>query len=282
MPEPTTTRRRPRWLLAAACLLGLHCADEVPPLFEAGAPAAPATMPAADGGAADAPADAPAADAPGDTRATPVDTRARDTLTITPASPDTASPPVTADTAPALTPDTAPQTFDTGVVAADAPADTALPPPPDAQPDRLPDTAPPDASTACSGLGNGMPCPDGHCCNGACVSNRSVNSCGTSCSPCTARANTFAGCDGTACTYACYAGFGDCDGNAANGCETGTVQSMQHCGGCNLACQPANASNGRCAGGTCTYEACTIGYRDCDNTSRNGCEARVSDAGGCP
>jgi hypothetical protein len=249
-------------------LAALGCSDELPLLADAGsAPAA--VVPKIDAGtAADAPASAAVADGAGDD-ATAL--RKRDTLT---AGPDTATAPppdlgTTTPDAPAVT-------------TVDAPADA---PAPDAAPDLARDTAPdlaPEVMGVCAGLTNGAPCPDGHCCAGACVSNRSVNSCGSSCNPCPARANTFVGCDGQSCTHGCYAGYGDCDGNAANGCETSTTQSAQHCGGCAMACQPAHAVNGRCAGGSCTYDTCALGWRDCDGQPRNGCEAQVSDAGGCP
>jgi hypothetical protein len=35
---------------------------------------------------------------------------------------------------------------------------------------------------------------------------------------------------------ACNAGFGDCDGMAANGCETNTTSSAQNCGSCGRVC----------------------------------------------
>ncbi|MFN7131900.1 MAG: MopE-related protein, partial [Myxococcales bacterium] len=49
-------------------------------------------------------------------------------------------------------------------------------------------------------------------------------------------------CAGSQCVIgACYAGRGDCNLVYADGCETDTLASLQHCGGCGRACAPANA-----------------------------------------
>jgi len=64
---------------------------------------------------------------------------------------------------------------------------------------------------------------------------------------CPARANAAATCTMGACGYACAAGFGDCDGDAANGCETDTRSAVAHCGRCSNAC----ASGGACVDAAC-------------------------------
>jgi RHS repeat-associated protein len=66
--------------------------------------------------------------------------------------------------------------------------------------------------------------------------------CGLSCG---SLPNASGVCQSGACAYVCNAGFGDCDGNVANGCETA--------GGCNL--------------------TCAAGTGDCDGIAANGCEA---------
>src|SRR5262249_7381344 len=45
----------------------------------------------------------------------------------------------------------------------------------------------------------------------------------------------------------CAAGTADCDGNAANGCETNTQADDGHCGGCANPC----ASGSSCQAGKC-------------------------------
>jgi len=69
----------------------------------------------------------------------------------------------------------------------------------------------------------------------------------------------------------CTAGYGDCDGNATNGCEVDTRTSTAHCGACGAACSFANAS-ASCSAGTCALGACNTGYGNCDGTASNGCE----------
>ena len=60
-----------------------------------------------------------------------------------------------------------------------------------------------------------------HQCGGKCVSNQSVNSCGTSCSPCAVVSNSRASCDGKKCSIRCNAGFKFCRGSCipnSSGC----------------------------------------------------------------
>lgn len=92
----------------------------------------------------------------------------------------------------------------------------------------------------------------------------------------------------TACTSGacaivdCEPGFADCDLDAANGCETAT-NTETSCGGCGIACDPANAT-GDCASGACRVGTCDAGFGDCDMDPTNGCETSLltaSDCGGC-
>ena len=60
--------------------------------------------------------------------------------------------------------------------------------------------------------------------------------------------NASAGCGaGSQCTLACFIGFNNCDGNVTNGCETNTRTSSMHCGVCNNACLPGRS----CVNGSC-------------------------------
>ena len=69
----------------------------------------------------------------------------------------------------------------------------------------------------------------------------------------------------------CDPGRGDCDGNAANGCETDTRTTVAHCGACGSACALPNAT-ARCEAGACAVSACNAGFADCDGVAMNGCE----------
>ena len=104
--------------------------------------------------------------------------------------------------------------------------------------------------------------------------------CGCSCS----LPNAITACSGGVCNLvACQSGWGDCNGNASDGCEANYSTSVSHCGGCNIACAFPNASafcNGQCQLGTCMQ-----GFDDCDGVVSNGCEANLwsspSSCGAC-
>jgi hypothetical protein len=92
--------------------------------------------------------------------------------------------------------------------------------------------------------------------------------CGTACA---ARPNATATCAEGACAYACAMGFGDCDGDPANGCEADLSRTLSDCGRCGNACAFAGGV-GACVGGLCTRTACATGRGDCDGNTANGCE----------
>ena len=72
----------------------------------------------------------------------------------------------------------------------------------------------------------------------------------------------------------CPAGTGNCDGSAANGCETDTMTSADNCGACGQACSLANAA-GACVNGVCSVGVCNPGFSDCDGNPYNGCETNL-------
>jgi hypothetical protein len=86
--------------------------------------------------------------------------------------------------------------------------------------------------------------------------------------------NGFGSCaTGVCLVAACNLGFGDCDTQAANGCETLLV-TVTDCGGCEVPCSPPNAL-ATCDAGECAVDACIPGAGDCDGALDNGCEAAV-------
>lgn len=123
-----------------------------------------------------------------------------------------------------------------------------------------------------SGFGN---C-DGNVANG-CETNTANNvtncgSCGIVCSA----PNGTPGCSAGACTIvACNAGFSNCDGISANGCEVNTTNNVNNCGACGLVCNLPNA-NEACTSGICTIASCSPGFGNCDGLSANGCETNLS------
>ena len=90
--------------------------------------------------------------------------------------------------------------------------------------------------------------PGTHSCGGACVDDRSVDHCATSCTACPVTANASAAtCDGTSCGLQCNSGFHLCSG----ACVDSTSANS-----CNMSCTPCTPPTG----GTAT----------CDGTSCNG------------
>jgi hypothetical protein len=88
---------------------------------------------------------------------------------------------------------------------------------------------------------------------------------------CPAVANAARTCAAGACGFACNAGFADCDGNPANGCEVFTGTDARHCGGCGTACAAGANATATCALGRCGLD-CAAGFADCDGNAANGCE----------
>ena len=75
---------------------------------------------------------------------------------------------------------------------------------------------------------------------------RDVSNCGGCGSVCSA-VNGTPSCSGGFCAIACSTGYGDCDGEVVNGCETSLLTSSAHCGSCATPC----ATGHSCSAGTC-------------------------------
>ena len=146
------------------------------------------------------------------------------------------------------------------------------------------------ATAHCGACGNrcgaGLVCTAGACrstcgpnetnCDGACADlATSTAHCGACNRRCPAPPNATATCAQRACAFTCDQGFGDCDGNAANGCETSLATTASSCGACGRACSLANAT-AACAAGRCVVAACAQGYGDCDGDPANGCETATA------
>ena len=99
----------------------------------------------------------------------------------------------------------------------------------------------------------------------------SLTHCGMCGRACLTRANAATTCAMGACGFTCNTGFGDCDGDPANGCETNLATSASHCGACMNACPAPPSSTAVCAMGACGFR-CEVGRGDCDGDASNGCE----------
>lgn len=98
---------------------------------------------------------------------------------------------------------------------------------------------------------------------------------GATCEPCTC---TNATCDDGITgdgSCECLAGYGDCTGGPADGCETYLVSGdPQHCGNCITSCNYTHA-DGLCVSSQCQMGACDTGYGDCNTDPSDGCETHV-------
>ncbi|MDQ3037187.1 MAG: hypothetical protein M3Y87_32640 [Myxococcota bacterium] len=104
--------------------------------------------------------------------------------------------------------------------------------------------------------------------------------CGACGNECPSGAAAEARCVDSACTLGCEPGFGDCDDDEANGCET-SLETPTDCGGCDQICDPANAT-GACEGSSCRITSCDAGFGNCDGNASNGCETPLqSDRQNC-
>lgn len=152
--------------------------------------------------------------------------------------------------------------------------------------------------TTCSSAGGTAACNAGACqiacsagfadCDGSAATGCEVNlggdpancgACGTTCNG----TNGTATCSGSACGVTCNAGFGDCDGSAANGCEVSTATDVANCGACGTTCSSTNGTPS-CDRGACAIQ-CSPGFANCDGGAGNGCEvnlqADLANCGAC-
>jgi hypothetical protein len=131
-------------------------------------------------------------------------------------------------------------------------------------------------------------CPGGACTLGVCTTGygncdgapangceqplNTLAHCG-GCAAMCSRPNATATCGAGACAIGlCNAGYASCDSIDSNGCET-SLRTTSSCGGCGVACAPANAS-GDCTTGTCNIGMCAAGWHNVDGVASNGCECQ--------
>jgi hypothetical protein len=119
--------------------------------------------------------------------------------------------------------------------------------------------------------------------NNGCETNTQtdVNNCGACGTRCSLPNATNSCVNSTCQVSACSAGYRDCDGNPANGCETNVQTNVNNCGACGTVCSFPNATSA-CVNSNCRLSACSAGYGDCDANAANGCETNVqSDVNNC-
>lgn len=147
--------------------------------------------------------------------------------------------------------------------------------------------------TSCA-VANGTPlCAGGACkvggctapyadCNGnyadGCESNTTIDTsnCGGCGKVCSAVGGTPS-CAASTCSIACNPGRGNCDGNAANGCEVNLTNDVANCNACGASCATggtvlAAACTPSGTAGVCAVTTCASGTYDRNKTFSDGCE----------
>jgi len=99
----------------------------------------------------------------------------------------------------------------------------------------------------------------------------SASHCGRCGNACMAAGGRPACAMGACAVGSCDPGLGDCNLNAANGCEVNTQTALAHCGRCGNACPARANATTTCAAGACGF-TCNAGFADCDMDATNGCE----------
>src|SRR5690606_12407112 len=74
------------------------------------------------------------------------------------------------------------------------------------------------------------------------------------------------------------AGWGDCNGDYRDGCET-PLNTLANCGGCGTTCAIANASE-TCATGTCRVDDSAADWADCNGDGVS-CETQLGTVAHC-
>lgn len=128
----------------------------------------------------------------------------------------------------------------------------------------------------------GTVCPSGQaCCAGACTPTGSDPShCGACNTVCDYPNGTPVCTAGACASGTCDPGFGDCDGDLSDGCETELSSSAAHCGACNRACASGPGATAACIMGACTLQ-CSVGRGNCDGNAANGCETELNSPTHC-
>jgi hypothetical protein len=100
-----------------------------------------------------------------------------------------------------------------------------------------------------------------------------VNNCGM-CGTVCLTPNATPQCAAGACSGTCLPGYANCDNSWSNGCEINTQNDPNHCGSCTGPCLVPNGVP-LCNNSQCAISQCNPGFKDCNNTYADGCEANL-------
>jgi hypothetical protein len=74
----------------------------------------------------------------------------------------------------------------------------------------------------------------------------------------------------------CKTGFGDCDANQQNGCETSLSDNVENCSLCGRPCEKKPNGVMDCKESACVIKACEPGFGNCNAAIGDGCEVDFS------
>ena len=115
----------------------------------------------------------------------------------------------------------------------------------------------------------GSPCDDGDPCTSSDVCD-GLGECLGDPMECTAPNATGQCANGVCTDLACNPGWGDCNSDPSDGCET-SLDSLQNCGSCGEPCTAGPNAVANCSAGVCE-RACESPWENCDDDWSNGCE----------
>lgn len=106
---------------------------------------------------------------------------------------------------------------------------------------------------------------------------KDADNCGACMNMCPPIANGSAACSGFACGIGmCDAGYADCFGGAADGCETNLTNDVAHCGMCGNVCPAVPFGAKACVASACTIGMCGQSHADCNMNVVDGCETDLT------
>jgi hypothetical protein len=136
-----------------------------------------------------------------------------------------------------------------------------------------------DCAPTCSGFWRSC---NGNPDDGCETSIETLTDCGACGAPCNL-ANASETCPSGVCTLGtCTAGFGNCDAQAGNGCET-TLGNVTHCNACGNACTNSHGTTS-CTGSAGAYDCapvCDANWGSCDGDPDDGCEEPLTTIDHC-
>ncbi len=125
-------------------------------------------------------------------------------------------------------------------------------------------------------------CPAGlSACGGQCVDlTNDLNHCGQCDNACDFAHGAGILCVAGSCEMSgCQDGYGDCNADLADGCET-PLGTTENCAACDDLCSFAQAQ-AACAEASCVLASCQTGFGNCDADDGNGCETELNSAEHC-